>query len=124
MVDFIYFNSRDELLRIDVSNVVFFAADGNYTKIVLVNGFEGLVCINLGKMEQLLSSRLKDKAKVFARVGKSHIVNLKFILKIAPLRQTLVLSDQKSFEYSLDISKVALKSLKDLVAGSKDKNKE
>ena len=119
MAEYIYFNSRDELLRVDVSSIVYFEAEGNYTRIVLANGYEALVCINLGKMEKMLSAKLQEKAQRFARIGKRHIINLNFILQITPLKQTLVLSDQKSFRYSLDISKEALKNLKELIINSK-----
>ena len=119
MAEFIYFNSRDELLRIDVPSIVFFEAEGNYTKIVLANEFEVLVCMNLGKMEQMLSAKLKDKAQRFARIGKRLIINLNYILQVTPLKQTLILSDQRSFQYTLDISKEALKNLKELIINSK-----
>ena len=119
MAEYIYFNSRDELLRVDVSSIAYFEAEGNYTRIVLANGYEALVCINLGKMEKMLSAKLQEKAQRFARIGKRHIINLNFSLQITPLKQTLVLSDQKSFRYSLDISKEALKNLKELIINSK-----
>lgn len=119
MAEYVYFNSRDELLRVDVPSIVFLEAEGNYTRIVLANGFEALVCINLGKMEKMLSAKLQEKAQRFARIGKRHIINLNYILQIIPLKQTLILSDQKSFQYSLDISKEALKNLKELIINSK-----
>ena len=119
MAEYIYFNSRDELLRIDVPNIVFFEAEGNYTKIVLANGHESLVCMNLGKMEKMITAKLQEKAHRFARIGKRHIINMGYILQISPLKQTLILSDQKSFLYSLDISKEALKNLKELIINSK-----
>lgn len=119
MAEYIYFNSRDELLRLDAPSIVYFEAEGNYTRIVLANGFEGLVCINLGRMETLLTAKLQEKAQRFARIGKRHIINLNYILQITPLKQTLILSDQKTFQYSLDVSKEALKNLKDLVVNSK-----
>lgn len=118
MNEYIIFNSRDEILRINVSCIVYFEAFGNYTKIILENGFQGLVCVNLGRMEYLLSEQLKEKAKTFARVGKRHIINLSFLMKITPLKQNLILSDQRNFQYSLEVSKEALKKLKDLIAGS------
>lgn len=119
MAEYIYFNSRDELLRVEVPCIVYFEAEGNYTRIVLSNGFEGLIGINLRKTEKLLVARLKEKAQRFVRIGKRHIINLNYILQIHPLKQQLVLSDQKSFQYSLDISKEALKNLKDLIINSK-----
>lgn len=124
MSEYIYFNSRDELLRLEVINIVYIEADGNYTKIILANGFECMVCMNLGKMEKFLSDRLGEKAKRFARIGKRHIVNLKYLLQISPLRQCLVLSDQKSFKFQLEISKDALKQLKDIIVQPKIKTKD
>ena len=65
----IYFNSRDELLRVDLSSIVYFEADGNYTRMVSVNGLSSMVCMNLGKMEELIAIRFKDTPGVFARIG-------------------------------------------------------
>lgn len=124
MAEYIYFNSRDELLRVEASNLVYFEADGNYTRIVLANGFVGIVCMNLSKMEKMLSLSLKAKAKAFARVGKRHIVNLNYVLKINALQQSLVLSDQKSFQFDLDVSKDALKALKDMYGPKKEKSSD
>ena len=33
--NFLFFNSRDELLRLDISKIVYFESDGNYTNIIL-----------------------------------------------------------------------------------------
>ena len=115
MSDFIYFNSRDELLRIDTTSVVYFEASGNYTKIVLKNGESGVVCFNLAKIEQTLNAALGVQAKRFARVGKSYIINMACILRINPLKQELVLSNQKTFSFTITASKEALRMLKDII---------
>ena len=112
----IYFNSRDELLRVDLSSVVYFEADGNYTKFVSVNGVADMLLMNLGRMEELLALRFKDAPGTFARIGKRFIINLSYIYRINTLKQELTLSDQQSFSYTLPISKVALKGLKDLIS--------
>lgn len=119
MADYIYFKTRDELLRLDTSSIVYFEAQGNYTKIILANGYEGLVCMNLAKMQERLTSRLQEKAKRFVRVGKSHIVNTGFLLQVTPLRQVLVLSDQKSFSYELSVSKEALRIFMNMIIEAK-----
>ena len=111
----IYFNSRDELIRLDLSLVVYFEADGNYTKFVSANGLTDMVCMNLGKMEELLALRFKDSPGAFARIGKRFIINLKYVYKINTLQQELVMSDQTSFSYKLSLSKIALKALKDII---------
>ncbi len=117
---FLHLNSRDEFFRIDISKIVYFEADGNYTKIVLLNQLTGLVCMNLSHMQQVLSERLKEHANMFARVGKKHIINYSYVYQINVLRQKLILSDGKSFVFQLDVSKEALRKMKELYVASID----
>ena len=111
---YLVLNSRDELYRIDVSCIVYFEADGNYTNVVLSNGTKGTLGMNLAQMQRVLGESLKESAAIFARVGKRHIVNLNYIYCIAVLKQQLALSDGSRFMYWLNISKEALKKLKEL----------
>lgn len=115
---FLHINSRDEFLRIDISKIVYFEADGNYTNIVLVNKLKGVVGMNLSRMQQLLSERLKEQARIFVRVGKKYIINHSYVYHISVLKQKLVLSDGERFAYQLDVSKEALKGLKELYLAS------
>ena len=111
-----YINSRDEFfrVRVDISKIVYFESDGNYTNIILNNKVKGTVCMNLAQMQSILGESLKDAAGIFARVGKRHIINLTFVYQIAILRQKLTLSDGENFEYQISISKDALKKLRDM----------
>lgn len=112
--DFILFNSRDELLRVDPSKVVYFEADGNYTNIILANKTKATVCMNLSQLQTILSERLREKASLYARVGKSHIINLNYVFAVQTLKQRLVLSDQRTFAFQINVSKESLKRLKEL----------
>lgn len=112
---YLFLNSRDELLRLDIHNIVYFEADGNYTKIVSVNKLCGVVCTNLAQMQRMLSEKLKEHASIFARVGKKYIVNLIHIYSINTLRQHIILSDGSTFSYQLNIGKDALKELKQVM---------
>lgn len=111
---YLYLNSRDEFFRVDISKIVYFESDGNYTNIVLNNKMKGTVCMNLAQMQNILSESLKDAAGIFARVGKRHIINLSFVYQIAILRQRLTLSDGENFEYQISVSRDALKKLRDM----------
>lgn len=82
-----------------------------------------MVGISLGRTEELLALRSMDMPATFARVGKRFIVNLNYIYKINTLKQTLVLSDQRTFSYEVGISKIALKALKELISPSKPTEK-
>ena len=110
----LYLNSRDELFRIRTDSIVFFESDGNYTNIILANKFKGSVCMNLAQMQNVLSENLKEQASIYVRIGKRYIVNLNYVCQIQVLRQKLLLSDGYTFTFALDISKEALKKLKDL----------
>ena len=112
--EYLYLNSRDELLRLDINKIVFFEGEGNYTNIVSANKLKGVVCMNLGRIQEVLDEKLKEHAIIFARVGKRYIVNLNYIYSINILKQKLTLSDGYMFAYQLDIAKDALKKLKDL----------
>lgn len=111
---YLYINSRDEFFRVDISKIVYFESDGNYTNIILNNKMKGTVCMNLAQMQSILSESLKDAAGIFARVGKRHIINLTFVYQIAILRQKLTLSDGENFEYQISVSKDALRKLRDM----------
>ena len=71
--NFLFFNSRDELLRLDISKIVYFESDGNYTNIILTNKLRGIICLNLAQTEKILEERLKEKAdRKSTRLNSSH----------------------------------------------------
>jgi DNA-binding LytR/AlgR family response regulator len=116
---YIFFNSRDELQRIDVSKIVYFEADGNYTDIVMVNKLRASVCMNLGEMEQAIADQIGDDAKIFVRIGKRFIINMRYVYSINTLKQQLVLSDYDHFAFQVSISKDALRKMKELMLMTK-----
>lgn len=114
-MSYIFFNSRDELQRIEVSKIVYFEADGNYTDIVMVNKLRASVLMNLGEMEKTLAMQLGDGAHSFMRIGKRFIINMQYVYSINVLKQQLILSDYDHFAFQINISKEALKSMKELM---------
>lgn len=116
---YIFFNSRDELQRIDVSKIVYFEADGNYTDIVMVNKLRASICMNLGEMEKAIAAQVGDDARVFMRIGKRFIINMRYVYSINVLKQQLVLSDYDHFAFQVSISKDALKKMKELMLVAK-----
>lgn len=121
---FLYLNSRDEFYRVDISKIVYFEADGNYTNFVLSNKLKGVVGTNLAQMQKILTASLKEDASIFARIGKRFIVNLAYVYHIEVLKQKLMLSDGERFAYQLPISKEALKKLKEMYVMQATHNKK
>lgn len=114
-IDFLYINTRDELLRIDCSKIVYIEGDGNYTTIVLVNKVKATVGMNLAEMQRFLSEKLQERASFLVRIGKRFIVNVNYIHQINVLRQSLTVTDGVHFAFQLGISKEALKQMKVLM---------
>lgn len=115
MKQVLIFNSRDELLRMDVENIVYFEANGNYTIVMSVNKLKACVGLNLTKTEEALNRQLGEQAQRFMRVGKRFIVNLNFVYSINVAKQHLILSDMSNFAFQLPISKDALRMMKELM---------
>ena len=108
----IIFNLRDQLIRLEISKIVYFEANGNYTKVVMTNKLKSDLPLSLSNMEKVLSSQLGEEATTFMRVGKRFIINQKYIYDVNVSKQHLVLTDFALFAYQLPISKAALKSIK------------
>lgn len=122
-IDYLYINTRDELLRIDCSKIVYMEGDGNYTTIVLVNKLKATVGMNLAEMQRFISERMKERASFLVRIGKRFIVNVNFIHKINVLHQSLTITDGVHFAFQLGISKEALKQMKVLMLNHANSNK-
>lgn len=115
----LYFNTRDELNRIDVSKIVYFEADGNYTTVVLVNKLKASICMNLGEMEKAIAEQIGEESRHFMRIGKRFIINMQYVYSINVLKQQLILSDYDHFAFQVTISKDALKKMKELMLMTK-----
>ena len=110
---YIYFNSRDTFFRIALSQIAYFLADKNYTLLQLTNGQKLMFTFSLQKMEQYLSEKLSEDAKIFARIGKSFIINLHYVYQIDIVKQKLHLYDPANQKiFTLEVSKEALKNLR------------
>lgn len=116
MSTYLQFNTRDDFYRIDVNRIVFFVSDKNYTVLQLSNGKTLMFTFSLQKMQEYIIEHLGDAARTFARVGRSHIVNLAFIYHLDFLKQKLVLyADREGVEYTIPVSKEALRGLRAVV---------
>lgn len=67
---------RGQKKNIAVEHIAYFEGDGNYTNIVLGDGTKLLVARTLKEYEALLENR------VFVRIHKSCIINLRFVRRV------------------------------------------
>ena len=105
--------TRDELLRINIENILYFEADRNYTKLLLSAGIQFTFAVNIGKVEEMLVAQLSYPNTILIRVGKSYIVNKQHILQINLPKQKLLLLASEGKPRELIIPKEPLKALKE-----------
>lgn len=110
-------NTRDEMLIIDLDKIAFFQANGNYTELTYIEGQKQMLTLGLSKVEEYIKKILPaDKPSSFIRIGRSLIINQRYLYSINTLRQKLILSDCANHTYILSVSKALLKAYKEIMS--------
>lgn len=110
---YLIIKTRDELLRMRISNILYLEADRNYTKLLLTEGIQFTFAINIGKIERMLDIQASDSGSQLVRVGKSYIINKNYILQINLPKQKLLLLVPGSKPRELIVPREPLKALKE-----------
>lgn len=113
----IIFNSRDELICLDVDMIAAVQADGNYSRIIYINKHEINITRGISEIEERLKKHNSKKNR-FIRLGRSILINHVFLEKIDLQRQTLILTDCGTNEIRINLSKKILKPYKKAVIES------
>ncbi len=105
--------NSNEIVRVSPDRIIFILSDGNYSTMTLVDKDEHVFSFNLASFEKVIEQQLGTDAQTFIRLGKSLIINGKYIYYVNVAKQQIVLSDS-SFpnKFTLTASKEALKALK------------
>ena len=117
-MEWLRISTSTELVRVATDEIVYVRADGNYSDLVLTNGKSRKMTFQLhffdGVFRQLQNN-------MFARVGRSLIVNKRYIHVINLTEQLLIFSGQqiKSDIRPVNVSREALKQLKELLENEK-----
>lgn len=117
----LYFNTRDEMTCVETDNIALVKADGNYSKIVYINGRQINITFGISKMDEILKEN-NDKRNKFVKVGRSYIINHYFVFKIEPLKLQMILSDGDKNNIKVSLPKQTLKAYKDAISMKNKKN--
>lgn len=112
MSDYLTITNANELIRIPAESLVYVSSDGNYSDMGTRDGHKHTVTVQLGAIEDLIHHQFHTDGNLFVRIGKSLIVNMRFVHYINPAKKQIVLSDSHTFKFSLEASKEALRELK------------
>ena len=117
-MEWLRISTSTELVRVATDEIVYVRADGNYSDLVLTNGKSRKMTFQLHFFDEVFQQLQNN---MFARVGRSLIVNKRYIHVINLTEQILVFSGQqiKSDIKPVNVSREALKLLKELLENEK-----
>ena len=111
------------LVRVDIDDIVYVKADGNYCDLVLINGRSRKMTFQLHHFEE--NFKLLEHADLFVRVGRSLIVNRQYVQVIDLMDQVVIFGGKNLLRdaraegrapgdlYTVRVARDALKALKE-----------
>ena len=117
-MEWLRISTSTELVRVATDEIVYVRADGNYSDLVLTNGKSRKMTFQLHFFDEVFQQLQNN---MFVRVGRSLIVNKRYIHVVNLTEQILIFSGQeiKSDIKSVNVSREALKQLKELLENEK-----
>ena len=87
---------------------------------VYIDGNKIMVSVGLSQFETIIKDAINKQrmANTFVRLGRSVIVNNRYLSQINILKQKLTLSDRGTHAYQLTVPKSLLKNYKELIRKS------
>ena len=122
-MEWLKISTSTELVRVATNEIVYVRADGNYSDLVLTNGKKRKMTFQLHFFDEVFQLLRNN---VFVRVGRSLIVNKRYIHVVNLTDQMLVFGGQTiTGEIApLQVSRDSLKKLKELLEEEKGDNYE
>ncbi|MBQ5740513.1 MAG: LytTR family transcriptional regulator DNA-binding domain-containing protein [Bacteroidaceae bacterium] len=117
-MEWLKIKTSTELVRVSTDEIVYVCADGNYSDLVLTNGRTRKMTFQLHFFEDVFKQLNNN---TFVRVGRSVIVNKRYVFVINLTDQTLMFTGQQlSNEIkTLRLPREALKQLMEQLAEEK-----
>ena len=117
-MEWLRISTSNELVRVATNEIVYVRADGNYSDIMLTNGKSRKLTFQLHFFDDAFQ-QLENN--MFVRVGRSLIVNKRYIYVINLREQLLIFAGQQLYGdiRPLSVSRDALKQLKSLLENEK-----
>lgn len=113
----IYFNTRDELIAIDMETIALIQANGNYAKVITMYGKEIMLTSGLSKVYNTLLNFDSNNSGIFIRLGRSLVINHSCLQRIDLQKKTLTLSFRGN-EIRINVSKGLLKVYKEKISNN------
>ena len=115
----IVINTRDELTMLETGLVAVVKANGNYSTVYYINKREILLTMPISRLDEMLKRYNNDQDK-FIKLGRSFIINQRYVYRIDVQRELMFLSDGAPAERDLVVKmgKGLLKPYKNAIVAS------
>jgi DNA-binding LytR/AlgR family response regulator len=117
-MEWLRISTSTELVRVATDEIVYVRADGNYSDLVLTNGRSRKMTFQIHFFDEVFQQLRKN---MFVRVGRSLIVNKRYIYVINLTEQMILFAGQpiKGDIAPVKVSREALKQLKEQLENEK-----
>lgn len=117
-MEWLKIKTSTEMVRVRTDEIVYVSADGNYSDLVLTNGRKRKMTFQLHFFDDVFKQLNNN---TFVRVGRSLIVNKRYVFVINLTEQTLMFTGQSlnGDIKPLRVSREALKQLMEILAKEK-----
>lgn len=117
-MEWLRISTSTELVRVATDEIVYVRADGNYSDLVLTNGRSRKMTFQIHFFDEVFQQLRKN---TFVRVGRSLIVNKRYIYVINLTEQMILFAGQpiKGDIAPVKVSREALKQLKEQLENEK-----
>jgi len=107
--------NANELLRLLPPDIVYISAERNYSNITTSDGDVRMVVMQLGQIEAAIATQLEEESTQFIRIGRSLIINRKYIYHINIPRKQLILKSPNGKQHQMTVSHDPLVQLKAII---------
>ena len=117
-MEWLRISTSTELVRVATDEIVYVRADGNYSDLVLTNGRSRKMTFQIHFFDEVFQQLRKN---MFVRVGRSLIVNKRYIYVINLTEQMILFAGQpiKGDIAPVKVSREALRLLKEQLENEK-----
>lgn len=82
--------NKSEVLYLQLHDILYIQADGNYSNIILVDGgVISTLTYQRAEIARMMEEQLSDRCKQFVMLGRSYMVNTEYVLRIQPNKKLL-----------------------------------
>ena len=109
--------NKSEVLYLQLDDILYVEADGNYSNIYLADGsMINSLSYQRAEIAKLMNEQLTDEERApFVMLGRSYMINTKYVLRIQPTRQILTFCTNRFGTCTKTSIKASTKALDTLI---------